>query len=404
VTFNPTHLFIVVLVACGAVSSSSASSKPLPAPALRVPKNFTIETVAGVSGAREIAALPNGDLIVGTDGNAVYIVPNAEGDAEPAQVFATIDDDKAAGVAFSLRRREIYVASMHHVWAIPYRGERKASQIRRIADVRTGPVAPGTDGDIHTTTSVAFTDDLIYAAVGSSCNATIDHGQKPCTEVDPTRAAISVMNPNGSHFAQRAKRIRNAIALAVNPDTGSLWVGDAGQDDLGFGHPYEYLDDLSAHAGDADYGWPECEENHHVYWRGYDCRMTVEPLIELPAYSTIIGATFYPARQGGAFAFPAGYRGGLFVAVHGSWHTTGDGCDAAPARVVFVAMEGDRPRRAVNWNDPTVQWSDFVTGFQSGCTSRIGRPTGIGVGAKGSVFIADDAAGLIYRVRPARER
>ena len=208
------------------------------------------------------------------------------------------------------------------------------------------------------------------------------------------------MKPDGSDFSQRAKRIRNAIALTVNPATGSVWVGDAGQDDLPFGHPYEFLDDLSAHAGDADYGWPECEENHHVYWRGYTCTNTVEPLVELPAYSTIIGATFYPDRQSGLYAFPQRYRGGLFAAVHGSWHVDGRGCSAAPPRVVFVAMNGDRPAKDVDWNDPTAQWSDFLTGFQSGCTARIGRSTGIAVGPMGSLFVGDDAAGLVYRVRP----
>jgi glucose/arabinose dehydrogenase len=78
-----------------------------------------------------------------------------------------------------------------------------------------------------------------------------------------------------------------------------------------------------------------------------------------------------------------------------------DGCQAEPPRVVFVPMHGDRPARVVDWSNPTVQWTDFVTGFQTGCTSRVGRPTGIAVGAKGSLFIADDDAGVIYRVRPS---
>jgi glucose/arabinose dehydrogenase len=133
---------------------------------------------------------------------------------------------------------------------------------------------------------------------------------------------------------------------------------------------------------------------------GSSCARTVEPLVELPAYSTIIGATFYPAHQAGPYAFPQRYRGGLFAAVHGSWHTNGSGCSAAPARVVFVAMNGDRPARPVDWSDPTTQWTDFVTGFQTGCTARAGRPTGIAVGPTGSLFIGDDEAGLVYRVRP----
>jgi glucose/arabinose dehydrogenase len=382
-------LFLAAFIACAAHAAAD----------LHVPKGFEIETIARISGARELAALPNGDLIVGTEGQDVYIVPDAEGTAGAPQVFASFDDDRAAGVAYAADRREIYVGTMHHVWAFAYRGGRNASQPRRIADVRAGPVAPGTDGDVHVTTSVAYSEGLVYAAAGSSCNATMDDGRKPCAEVDPTRAAVSVMKSDGSGFAQRAKRIRNAIALAVNPETGSVWVGDAGQDDLPFGHPYELLDDLSSHAGDADYGWPECEENHHAYEREANCSKTVEPLVELPAYSTIIGATFYSLHQTGAHAFPSPYRGGLFVAVHGSWHRTSDGCYAEPPRVVFIAMNGDRPAKSVDWTNPTTQWKDFVTGFQSGCTSRLGRTTGIAVGPKGSLFIGDDDAGAIYRVR-----
>lgn len=370
-----------------------------PAPSLRVPRGFTIETVANVAGARELAALPNGDLLVGTGGSDVYIVADAEGRAGAPQVFATFDDERAAGVDFSPAAHAIYVGTMHHVWAVPYGGERKAARLQKIADVRAGDVAPGTDGDVHVTTSVAYSKGLVYAAAGSSCNATMEGG-KPCVEVDPTRAAVSVMKPDGTGFAQRAKRIRNAIALTVNPQTGAVWVGDAGQDDLPFGHPYEFLDDLSAHAGDADYGWPECEENHHAYVQGANCTKAVEPLIVLPAYSTIVGAAFYASHQRGRYAFPPSYRGGLFVAVHGSWHTR-NGCDAEPPRVVYVAMNGDRPVKSVDWSNPTTQWTNFVTGFQNGCIARIGRATGIAVGSQGSLFVADDQAGVIYRIRPA---
>jgi glucose/arabinose dehydrogenase len=386
-------IFSAAFAACAATDTSGS--------ALRVPAGFSLEKIADVPGARELAPLPNGDLIVGTRGREVYIVPDAEGSAQPAQVFASLDDDIAAGVAFASDRREIFVGTSHGVWAIAYHGERVASKARRIADVRAGPVAPGTDGDIHTTTSVAFTGGYLYAAAGSSCNATMDDG-KPCAEVDATRAAVSAMSPDGSSFAQRAKRIRNAIALAVNPTTHSLWVGDAGQDDLPFGHPYEFLDDLSAHAGDADYGWPLCEENHRAYWPGADCANTVEPLVVLPAYSTIVGAAFYPERETGTYAFPPAYRGGLFVAAHGSWHRGPDGCAAAPPRVAFVAMRGDRPAKSVDWQNPAAQWANFLTGFQVGCTSRAGRATGVAVGSKGSLFVADDAAGAIYRIRPVR--
>jgi len=64
-------------------------------------------------------------------------------------------------------------------------------------------------------------------------------------------------------------------------------------------------------------------------------------------------------------------------------------------------MNGDTPATPVDWNDPSKQWREFVGGFQlSDGSTRIGRPTGIAVGAQGSLFIADDQNGLVYRVRP----
>jgi glucose/arabinose dehydrogenase len=56
----------------------------------------------------------------------------------------------------------------------------------------------------------------------------------------------------------------------------------------------------------------------------------------------------------------------------------------------------------VEWQNPAAQWTDFVTGFQSACLSRTGRPTGLAVGPQGSLFIGDDDAGVTYRVRPKR--
>ncbi|MBV9232937.1 MAG: hypothetical protein JO030_02745, partial [Candidatus Eremiobacteraeota bacterium] len=258
-------------VALGLLGAALLAATPRAAPGLHVPPGFIIETVAEVAGARELAALPNGDLLVGTTGSDVWLLRNAEGNAEPARIFADFDDEHASGVAYARENRTIYVGTMHHVWAIPYDGGTKAGAMRRVADVRSGPVAPGTDGDVHVTTSVAFSINRLYVAVGSSCNARMHGGGAPCTEVDPTRSAVSVARLDGSQLTLRAKRIRNAIALAVDPDTGDVWVGDAGQDDLPFGHPYEFLDDLSAHPGVADYGWPQCEENRHAYVPASDC-------------------------------------------------------------------------------------------------------------------------------------
>ncbi len=364
---------------------------------VRVPNGFTILRIANVPGARELVGLSNGDVIAGTKADDVVLVRRAE-DAAPDDpvVVAHLPESPAAGVAFSPSHRTLYVATEYAVYVSNYApGSSTASPPRVIARVRTGPIAPNSDGDVHHTTSLAFdeTTNTLYVAVGSSCNA--------CTEADPTRASIFAMQPDGSGMHKIATRIRNAIALAIDPRTHALWAGDAGQDDLPFGHPYEFLDDVSAHRAVADYGWPDCEENHRAYVAGARCDDTVEPLVEIPAYSTFIGATFYPENQRGRYAFPARYWGGVFAAAHGSWHRSPDGSFTAQPRVLFVAMRGDRPAKPVTWNDPNTQWETFVGGFQQG-TERAGRPTGVAVGARGSLFVADDDAGAIYRIRPQR--
>ena len=384
---------------CNGSTASASSSGPAPVTpnGISVPAGFAIQVIANVGDARELAALPNGDLLVATN-DTLYIVPNAEssGAAGAPVAFAHFNDTPAVGVTFVQSSCTIYVGAQHGIYEIPYHDGQLSGTPVQIASVRTGSISPTTDGDVHVTTSVAFAGGMLYASVGSSCNS--------CTEVDPTRASIQVMNPNGSNMTTRATRIRNGIALAVNPVTGTLWAGGAGQDSLPVGHPYEYFDPVSLHPGVADYGWPQCEENQVAYASGANCSSTVVPRVEMKAYSTIIGAAFYPQNLHGSYAFPSSYAGGAFLAAHGSWHDPNAGgvpC-ASPAQVVFVAMNGDTPVTPVNWSDPTAQDQGFVTGFQTGCyaSNRIGRPTGVTIGAKGSLFVGDDQNGLIYRIRP----
>ncbi len=371
---------------------NSGPQPPLADPRLHLPPGFEARVVANVGGARELAALPNGDLIVGTEGSAVAIVPGAEnpGVAGTAGTFATISDGPAQGIAYA--GSSVFVASQHAVWRIPYAAGAQSGTPQKIASVRTGPVAPNSDGDVHTTSSVAVSGSTLYVGVGSSCNA--------CTEVDPTRATVQRMGTDGSGMTTQARRFRNAIALATDPSTGTVWAGGAGQDNLTEGHPYEFIDHVSTQPAPADYGWPDCEENRIAYVARSNCTGVVEPAIEFPAYSTIIGATFSPAAQNGAYAFPAAWRGGLYAAMHGSWHTGNGGIPVDPPHVAFVPFSGGMPSRAVNWSDPTAQWNDFFTGFQDSSGNRLGRTTGVAVGASGSLFVADDQTGNIYRIRP----
>ena len=362
--------------------AGAASSAP------HVQAGFTIERIASIDGARELASAPNGDLFVGTSGNQVMVVQHAEAQHPAApHEFARFDDSPAAGVALSAGA--LFVGTQFGIYRIPYRlGDARArTQPEKLVSVRPSGIARS-----HETTSVAWSGDTLYASIGSSCNA--------CDpEVDATRATIQRVDVERRSLAPVATHIRNAIALTVDPKTHALWAGVAGVDDLAPGQPYEIFDDVTAHELPVTYGWPSCYDNRRVHpkWPA-DCSKAAIPRVVFPAYATPIGAAFYDPPPAARYAFPEAYRSGVFVTLHGSWHDNGG---YVSPRVAFGPMRGDDPVRAVNWNDPTTQWSTFVGGYQEGSTNaRIGRPTGVAVGPQGSLFVADDLTGAIYRIRP----
>jgi glucose/arabinose dehydrogenase len=361
---------------------ATAADTPL---GLTVPPGFTIEKIATVPNARELAVTPNGDLLVGTGNDTVALVPDAQGTPGAPHVFAHLDDKPVAGVW--LDGETLYLGAQFGVYRLPYHpGDREASETpKKIASVRTS----GESRD-HITTTVAVANGMLYASVGSSCNNCVP-------DLDATRATIQMMHLDGSDMTPKVVRVRNAIALAVNPATKTLWAGVAGQDELPHGHPYENFDAITVRPGVVDYHWPFCYEDRKPVKPGNDCHDAAIARVVLPAYETPIGATFYPLDTHGRYAFPAEYRGGAFVALHGSWHTP-----LVPPRVVFVPMNGDEPRTPVDWNDPAKQWREFVGGFQKADSTRVARATGVAVGPDGSLFVSDDQAGDIFRIRPVK--
>ena len=368
-----------------------SSADPLP----HVPSGFTLQHIANVPDARELAIAPNGDLFVGTGGVAVYLIQHADADGNAAapRVFVSLPEAPAAGVA--LGGAQLFIGTEFGVYRIPYS---TGDASPRSPPVKIAIVRPSRTIGSHRTTTVAYVDGTLFASVGSSCNA--------CNpEVDDTRATIQRIDIATKRMSPEAIRIRNAIALTINPGTSTLWAGVAGVDDLPLGQPYEIFDGVTLHHAIVDYGWPSCYNNRieNPEWPG-SCSNVAVPRVIFPAYQTPIGAAFYPVNERGHYVFPERYRGGAFIALHGSWHGPAQGLPGyVPPRVVFVAMDGDEPVTQVNWKDPNAQWSEFVGGYQrGGSEDRIGRPTGIAVGPQGSLFIADDLSGNIYRVRPSR--
>src|SRR3984893_5498793 len=105
----------------------------------------------------------------------------------------------------------------------------------------------------------------------------------------------------------------------------------------------------------------------------------------MPSHSAALGITFYTDSQ-----FPARYRNGGFVALHGSWNRT----VASGDRVVFFPMGNGKP-------GPPEEFLTGVlasTGANGTPVEQWGRPVGVTVAPDGALIVSDDSGNRIWRI------
>jgi glucose/arabinose dehydrogenase len=118
-------------------------------------------------------------------------------------------------------------------------------------------------------------------------------------------------------------------------------------------------------------------------------KRAIVPDVLIPAHSAALGMAFYTGTS-----FPQKYRGGAFVALHGSWNRS----TAVGYRVIYIPMTNGKPGPI----------EDFLTGFlsQDGSEgegiSRWGRPVGVTVARDGSLLVSDDGGNRIWKVAASR--
>ena len=345
---------------------------PLDLQHLKTPSGFHISTFAEEDSPRMMVFSPGGVLIASdSDNGKVVALPDPQHTGKALRVVTLLDRmAEPHGLAFY--EGKLYVAETNRVRSYDWdEANLRVSNPKLVAEV------PGPGG--HSTRTLLFHGGKMYVSVGSSCNA--------CIERDQRRGTVMEFNADGSDGHVFAKGLRNAVGMAVNPKTNTVWVTNNGRDWLGDESPPETIYDLGTQGG--DFGWPFCygdrvPDPNFTKPGDNRCQSVVRPKVQMQAHSAPLGLEFYEGAM-----FPAEYRNNIFVAFHGSWNRsvpTGD-------KVVRVKLD--------DHGEPSGGAEDFITGWQSVVgrkVQRSGRPVGIIFAKDGSMYVSDDMGGKIYRV------
>ena len=217
----------------------------------------------------------------------------------------------------------------------------------------------------------------IYISVGSGSNVG-EHGP----ENELRRANILEINPDGSGERIYASGLRNPVGMGWQPITKTLYAAVNERDELGDDLVPDYF--TSVKEG-GFYGWPysyygQNEDPRRKGERPDLVKKAIVPDVPLGAHTASLGLAFYDKTT-----FPEKYRNGAFIGQHGSWNRS----QLSGYKVVFVPFQNGKPGKP----------EDFLTGFLAGTDKDVyGRPVGVAVLPDGSLLVADDASGRIWRV------
>jgi glucose/arabinose dehydrogenase len=354
-----------------------------------------------ISTEKQEKAAPNAGII------ALHL--DAHHHVDRIEHFSSIDN----GTAIAAYKGALYAASADTLYRIPFSGKvlvPMAQPETVVIDVPGRPALAfdGTGG--------------LYLAVSGSGNICVAkdtprnaqaQGLTPCPDL---AAAAGVWRFNASKLNQKfadgehfATGIRSTNALAWSPDDKALYEVNYGRDGAEKTWSKLISAEDGAHISDemfkvtqgTDMGWP------YTYYDGVkhvrlaqpeyggngnsvvtDSKYAI-PVMAFPAHVAPMDITFYEARQ-----FPTHYRGGAFIAFHGSAGCDPEGFDGG-YDVVFVPMN-----RFGEAGSPEV----FADGFagpthEDKCgKSAAYRPAAVTVGPDGALYVADSQKGRIWRI------
>jgi glucose/arabinose dehydrogenase len=360
---------------------------------LQLPAGFEISIFAKLDSApRMMAFNKTGNLFVSlTKSNQVIMLPEANKHA-PSRAPVLISNQLNAPHGLAFVGDDLLVANQDGVIKLTKKnGKWSAPQ----------PFIGGLVSGGHTLKSIKVgADNFLYVNVGSSCNV--------CVEDDATRATILRYTLEGkpagglevlgrhSHLAPIwATGLRNSQGFAWHPKTGAMFATNNGSDMRSEKKGGKVNDELPPEHFNKiepgkNYGWPHCWADNDLKnmfedpnFIGTDnfCKNATPPAMMFTAHSTPIGVTFLDKTN-----FPAEYKNDAIVALHGSWNRE----QLSGYKLVRVKFNGET----------AVEVVDFATGWLNIANNEAwGRPADVITGPDGALYVSDDRANMIYRIR-----
>jgi glucose/arabinose dehydrogenase len=397
---------------------------------ITVPAGFCATVFADSIGhVRHVAVAPNGTVYVNTWSGRYYgndqphpggfLVAlrdtSADGRADVVTRFGdSVQSGGKGGTGIALFRGALYAESSDKIlrYPLPAGGgvptgapEVIVDRLPLTGDHPAHPFAIDSSGGLFVNSGSATNACQVKNRIALS------PGRRPCTELE-TRAGIWRYDATrtGQHFspAQRyATGIRNAVGITVDPSGQGVYATQHGRDQLAENWPKLYGPEQGANFPSeellrverrVDYGWPQCyfdsAQVKLVLAPEYGgdggkavgpCATRRAPVAYFPAHWAPNDLLLYSGSQ-----YPARYRGGAFIAFHGSWNRAP--LPQGGYNVVFVPFADGKP------SGPYEIFADGFAGAAKEPGAAAHRPSGVAVAPDGALFITDDAHGRIWRV------
>ncbi len=344
----------------------------IPLDKIKVPTGFKVEVWAhGMPGARMMTRGDKGTVFAGTRAiGRVYAITEKDGKTEHRVLAQGLTQPN--GVLF--HNGSLYVVAIN--------------KVLRYDNIESKLDSPGTPVDLTEKFNLPKDehhgwkfltlgpDNKIYVPIGAPCNL---------CEINPgTHAQIRRYNLDGSGMEIVARGVRNSVGLAFHPTTKELWFTDNGRDWAGDSGPEEELNRVTPDKVGAFFGFPYCHAqgiSDPDIKRPNSCAGVEKPVALLGPHAAALGLRFYTGSM-----FPNTYKNTAFIARRGSWNRNQKfGYDVVTA--------------TINNGGRSATIKPFLTGLLDEKANTFhGRPVDVQVQPDGSLLVADEQNGAIYRV------